>query len=452
MSTLHPPPASRPPPPSSPRSSTSSSSIHSHDSPAFAAAAQMAPIEARSLAPISKLAANPPSSLPDFELAAQRSSLLLWIVRVPDSKDMILTPLHPPKTTATASDIAASLYYLHFTSPTSATLIRRDAPNNIQENVASLDNLLSASVTISLPTAGYQRLSIPEHERPPPPPRHLQSPSNIPGMPIRKPVPGQQPPHPPTLSEPPFTRTLTLESVIDSSSSGSSKRHSIPGFSKLQHIRRKSGSSPQFQSSLPSPSPSPSFPPSQRLSPYSTISSTSTSTTYSYFATPTPGSTTPSLSPLPSPLPSPTPQKRKKNGYLFVSPWSSTSNTPDTCEFQSEALGRFLKLKYYTPGVKPSRALLSVVELAKHPKPGSHHQHREGLLGHHHHKKSKHNDGGGGGGGEGGGNGYEKNGVLGMMIVHGVGFEMLDLLVAANFVALARKWDKWERERKAVGY
>lgn len=46
----------------------------------------------------------------------------------------------------------------------------------------------------------------------------------------------------------------------------------------------------------------------------------------------------------------------------------------------------------------------------------------------------------------------EKKGVLGMLIVHGVGLEILDLVVAANFVALMKRWDKWGRERRAVGF
>lgn len=40
---------------------------------------------------------------------------------------------------------------------------------------------------------------------------------------------------------------------------------------------------------------------------------------------------------------------------------------------------------------------------------------------------------------------------LGMLIVHGPGLDMLDLLVAANLVAIFRRWEGWGKEGRAVG-
>ena len=40
---------------------------------------------------------------------------------------------------------------------------------------------------------------------------------------------------------------------------------------------------------------------------------------------------------------------------------------------------------------------------------------------------------------------------MGMLIVHGPGQEMMDLLVAANMVAFLRRWESWEKERRAMG-
>lgn len=98
-SSLHLQPPSRPPS-SSPRSSLSSNSSHTHESTApppqqLLEQHEMAPIEARSLAPVIKLAANPPLDIPNVDAASQRSSLLLWIVRVPESNGLLkLLPIH----------------------------------------------------------------------------------------------------------------------------------------------------------------------------------------------------------------------------------------------------------------------------------------------------------------------------------------------------------------------
>jgi hypothetical protein len=46
------------------------------------------PVEAQSLGEISRLADDPPLHRPDFELSFRRKGLLLWIVRVPDSKGL----------------------------------------------------------------------------------------------------------------------------------------------------------------------------------------------------------------------------------------------------------------------------------------------------------------------------------------------------------------------------
>lgn len=86
---------------SSPRSSISSNSSHTHESTVpppqqLLEQHEMAPIEARSLAPVIKLAANPPLEIPNVDAASQRSSLLLWIVRVPESNGLLklLLPIH----------------------------------------------------------------------------------------------------------------------------------------------------------------------------------------------------------------------------------------------------------------------------------------------------------------------------------------------------------------------
>ncbi|GAD94856.1 hypothetical protein AOR_1_330184 [Paecilomyces variotii No. 5] len=75
------------------------------------------PVEARSLAAITALAANPPA-YPRNPTQEPLEPLVLYIVRVPGSRDVFLTPLKPPtRSSISAEAINSSLYYLHVSSP-----------------------------------------------------------------------------------------------------------------------------------------------------------------------------------------------------------------------------------------------------------------------------------------------------------------------------------------------
>ncbi|KAL1852686.1 hypothetical protein Plec18170_005821 [Paecilomyces lecythidis] len=75
------------------------------------------PVEARSLAAITALAANPPA-YPRNPTQEPLEPLVLYIVRVPGSRDVFLTPLKPPtRSSVSAEAINSSLYYLHVSSP-----------------------------------------------------------------------------------------------------------------------------------------------------------------------------------------------------------------------------------------------------------------------------------------------------------------------------------------------
>ncbi|KAJ9270682.1 hypothetical protein DTO271D3_4871 [Paecilomyces variotii] len=75
------------------------------------------PVEARSLAAITALAANPPA-YPRNPTQESLGPLVLYILRVPGSRDVFLTPLKPPtKSSVSAEAINSSLYYLHVSSP-----------------------------------------------------------------------------------------------------------------------------------------------------------------------------------------------------------------------------------------------------------------------------------------------------------------------------------------------
>ncbi|KAF2487122.1 hypothetical protein BDY17DRAFT_3796 [Neohortaea acidophila] len=68
-------------------------------------------VEASSLATVHELAANPPS-LPILQYPGA-APLILYIARVPGSRDVFLTPVRPREKVVTASDVQSSLYYVH---------------------------------------------------------------------------------------------------------------------------------------------------------------------------------------------------------------------------------------------------------------------------------------------------------------------------------------------------
>ncbi|KAI1281737.1 hypothetical protein F5Y07DRAFT_268177 [Xylaria sp. FL0933] len=72
-------------------------------------------VEARSLAALNQLAANPPQ-YPTKPNEARQDPLTLYISRVPGTRDIILSTLKPQVKNVTAEDVASSLYYVHFQS------------------------------------------------------------------------------------------------------------------------------------------------------------------------------------------------------------------------------------------------------------------------------------------------------------------------------------------------
>lgn len=81
------------------------------------------PVEARSLSAITGIASNPPA-YPRNPTQKKLEPLSLYIVRVPGSKDVFLSPLKPPtKASVSAEAINASLYYLHVATPDDQALL-----------------------------------------------------------------------------------------------------------------------------------------------------------------------------------------------------------------------------------------------------------------------------------------------------------------------------------------
>ncbi|KAL3491630.1 hypothetical protein BJX62DRAFT_204721 [Aspergillus germanicus] len=94
------------------------------ESASFPAPLHGGPVEARSLSSITSIASNPPA-YPRNPTQKKLEPLILYIVRVPGSKDVFLTPLKPPtKYSVSAEAINASLYYLHVAGPEDDILLQ----------------------------------------------------------------------------------------------------------------------------------------------------------------------------------------------------------------------------------------------------------------------------------------------------------------------------------------
>ncbi|CEN59585.1 hypothetical protein ASPCAL02030 [Aspergillus calidoustus] len=94
------------------------------ESASFPAPLYGGPVEARSLSSITSIASNPPA-YPRNPTQKKLEPLVLYIVRVPGSKDVFLTPLKPPtKYSVSAEAINASLYYLHVAGPDDDILLQ----------------------------------------------------------------------------------------------------------------------------------------------------------------------------------------------------------------------------------------------------------------------------------------------------------------------------------------
>ncbi|KAJ5082835.1 hypothetical protein N7532_011878 [Penicillium argentinense] len=82
------------------------------------------PVEARSLSSITAIASNPPA-YPRNPTHEKLDPLELYIVRVPGSQDIFLSPLKPPtKSSVSAEAINASLYYVHVSTPDDDALLQ----------------------------------------------------------------------------------------------------------------------------------------------------------------------------------------------------------------------------------------------------------------------------------------------------------------------------------------
>ncbi|CZS95085.1 uncharacterized protein RAG0_04876 [Rhynchosporium agropyri] len=95
-------------------------------------------VEANSLSDITQLAGNPPK-YPRNPTESKREPLTFYIMRVPGSRDIILTTLKPQLKNVTAEDVASSLYYLHYQTADDAKFLEEES-NTIAEETSSIVN------------------------------------------------------------------------------------------------------------------------------------------------------------------------------------------------------------------------------------------------------------------------------------------------------------------------
>ncbi|KAF2012049.1 hypothetical protein BU24DRAFT_443383 [Aaosphaeria arxii CBS 175.79] len=128
-------------------------------------------IEAKSLSSLTTLASNPPS-YPRNPTHVRHEPLVLYIARVPGSRDVFLSPMKPRDRVVTAEDIQSSLYFVHIEQPEDVRFINPFPGSSAASPRAESPNLGS--------TPNFQRR---------PAPGGLVSPLTA-SAPKRKPVPG----------------------------------------------------------------------------------------------------------------------------------------------------------------------------------------------------------------------------------------------------------------------
>ncbi|KXJ89272.1 hypothetical protein Micbo1qcDRAFT_11713 [Microdochium bolleyi] len=224
-------------------------------------------IEARSLASLNLLAANPPQ-YPSAPVSQRQDPVVLYISRVPGSRDIILSTQKPQLKNVTAEDVARSLYYVHLNSPDDDLVVSHEhqsasqsprsssesqpikrkplplqGPSQLGTNVIQPAELpVTSHRPAPEPSIAHEAIHSDTNElQPPPPPPHLDhshissehaAPSSFPPV-ARKPVPTTGPapaprgqPQVPVEANPP----LPPRSYLTSRSPSPNSRLAPPAF------------------------------------------------------------------------------------------------------------------------------------------------------------------------------------------------------------------------------
>ncbi|KAK6821822.1 hypothetical protein PG987_014647 [Apiospora arundinis] len=116
-------------------------------------------VEARSLTALNALAANPPQ-YPVKPNETRQDPLTLYISRVPGTRDIILSTARPQLKNVSVTDVANSLYYVHFNTPEDEQVAAAAAAEAAAgEPRKSLDSLSSANLIPRKPVRAAQEPS-----------------------------------------------------------------------------------------------------------------------------------------------------------------------------------------------------------------------------------------------------------------------------------------------------
>ncbi|KAK2762962.1 hypothetical protein FQN53_007402, partial [Emmonsiellopsis sp. PD_33] len=116
-------------------------------------------VEARSLLPLMNLAANPPK-YPRNPSKAPLDPVVLYIVRVPGSRDVFLSPLKPPTESSISPELlSAALYYIHVSTPDDENLLQSIQQEKRQQGpLPPVPSSSSSSSSSSSPLAQLNRV------------------------------------------------------------------------------------------------------------------------------------------------------------------------------------------------------------------------------------------------------------------------------------------------------
>ncbi|KAL9100013.1 MAG: hypothetical protein Q9163_004566, partial [Psora crenata] len=143
-------------------------------------------IQARSLAEVVDLAENPPFHYQQRALLKPSEPLVLYIARVPGSRDVFLTTIKPLDKVVRAEDVRSSLYYVHADSGQDED-IRQGEASKLKRNE---DDLVHDRAEEQSGIPAVRRKPLPQQpqwgfgDRPEPPPNgfpHYEPPSTIQG-------------------------------------------------------------------------------------------------------------------------------------------------------------------------------------------------------------------------------------------------------------------------------
>ncbi|KAI1382831.1 uncharacterized protein F4822DRAFT_422723 [Hypoxylon trugodes] len=156
-------------------------------------------VEARSLASLNYLAANPPQ-YPKKPNEERQDPITLYISRVPGTRDIILSTQKPQVKNVTAEDVASSLYYVHLNTPEDEALIPppsqalpSSSPRTSEESSRSGNQIHRKPVPGGSSLASSRT---DDNGQLPPLGKENQGYGSSAQIPIRKPIPQSGPPGP----------------------------------------------------------------------------------------------------------------------------------------------------------------------------------------------------------------------------------------------------------------